>query len=84
MAKNNALKKSYQQMIDWNLYRLDQNNKSLSKLNTVLTKLDRTQPANEIYEADISDMESLKIIFETSIRNLDGKIQKYRDLLAEM
>lgn len=78
------LKESYQLMIDWNKYRLKQNNESLKKLNVLLAALDRDEPADPSYEKDIVDLDSLKIIYETSFRNFDGQIKKYNDLIAEI
>ncbi len=78
------LKKSYQLLINWNKYRLKQNNESLKKLNVLLAALDRDGHADPSYQKDIVDLDSLKIIYETSFRNFDGQIKKYSDLIAEM
>jgi hypothetical protein len=84
MSQGNKLRESFQLMIDWNLYRLKQNNESLSRLEKLLSKLDRDYADNEIYAKDIVDLDSLKIIYETSIRNFDAQIEKYKRLIADM
>ncbi len=75
------LKKNYQQLLEWNTYRLKQNNESLVRLVKLLSKLDRSQSGEEGYEKDIVDLDSLKIIYETSIRNFESQIKKYQDLI---
>lgn len=71
-------------MIDWNRYRLEQNTESLKKLIALLPKLTEEDQADPVYQADIDDLLSLKIIYETGIRNFEGKIDKYTELLEEM
>jgi len=71
-------------MIDWNKYRLKQNSESLKKLNVLLSRLEREEQADPVYEKDIVDLDSLKIIYETGIRNFEGQIQKYKELLASV
>jgi hypothetical protein len=75
------LKKSYQLMIDWNLDRIKQNCQSQKKLALLLAKLGRYLPADPVYDKDVDDLESLRIIFETSIRTFEGQVEKYTDLL---
>jgi len=84
MAKTNKLEKAYQQMIDWNLYRAEQNGESLTKLTKILSELDRDLEGDETYAKDIVDLDSLKIIYETSIRNFEGQVDKYRQLISEL
>ncbi len=84
MSKLDKLKKNYQYMIDWNLYRLDQNNESLEKLKKLLTKLDRNMDGDAAYEKDVVDLDALKLIYETSIRNFEGQVDKYRNLIENM
>ncbi|WP_149244105.1 hypothetical protein [Dyadobacter sp. 32] len=84
MSKLDKRKKNYQYMIDWNLYRLDQNNKSLEKLDKLLTKLDRNMDGDAAYEKDVVDLDALKLIYETSIRNFEGQVDKYRNLIENM
>ncbi|MCF2447089.1 hypothetical protein L0657_24255 [Dyadobacter sp. CY345] len=81
MAKNRDIKTSYQYLIDWNRYRLEQNKQSLEKLLTLLPKLDRELEADKMYEADIDDLESLRIIYETGIRNFESQIDRYQKLI---
>ena len=71
-------------MIDWNLYRAEQNGESLKKLTKMLSELDRDLKGDETYEKDIVDLDSLKIIYETSIRNFEGQVDKYRNLISEL
>lgn len=68
-------------MIDWNVYRLDQNKESYEKLIKLLPGLATDDTADAVYQADVDDMESLRLIYETAIRNFEGKIQKYKELL---
>ena len=84
MTENDKLKKSYQKMIDWNLYRLEQNNQSLDKLLKLLPKLDRSLEADPIYQKDVVDLDSLKIIYETGIRGFESQIERYEKLLKEI
>jgi hypothetical protein len=77
-----SLKKGYQHMIDWNEYRLVQNQESLKKLIELLPEFESADQGDPVYQADFDDLLSLKIIYETGIRNFEGKIQKYKELLA--
>lgn len=79
-----VLKEKYQYMVDWNLYRLEQNKESLDKLMILLSRLGTELEGDATYQADLLDFQSLKIIYETSIRNFEGKIQKYNELLEEL
>ncbi len=71
-------------MIDWNKYRLEQNTESLTKLIALLPELPEPDQADPVYQADIDDLLSLKIIYETGIRNFESKIDKYSELLDEL
>ena len=82
--KKNSLQQAYQKMIDWNNYRLEQNTESLNKLITLISELTDEDQADPVYEADIDDLLSLKIIYETGIRNFESKIDKYNELLTEL
>jgi len=84
MAKKDSLKKSYQHLIDWNSYRLEQNKQSLEKLLALLPKLDREQQGDKMYDADLDDLESLKIIYETGIRSFESQIERYQKLISEV
>jgi len=79
-----GLKQKYQQMADWNLYRLKQNKASLEKLLKLLPELDTATGAAEVYEADLDDLQSLRLIYETSIRNFESKVDIYRNLIIEL
>ena len=79
-----GLKQKYQQMADWNLYRLEQNKSSLEKLMKLLPELDNAEGAAEVYEADLDDLQSLRLIYETSIRNFESKVDIYRNLISEL
>ena len=76
--------KSYQRMIAWNSYRLKQNNQSLQKLKILLSQLNRNEPADQTYEKDIVDLDALRMIYETSIRNFESQIEKYTDLVRNL
>lgn len=82
--KTSSLAKTYQQMIDWNVYRLDQNKESYQKLVELLPTLTIDENADAVLQADVDDMESLRLIYETAIRNFEGKIQKYEELLSAL
>lgn len=84
MPTANKLKKAYQQMIDWNLYRAKQNGESLKKLTKMLSGLDRDLEGSSVYAKDVVDLNSLKIIYETSIRNFEGQVDKYKKLIEEL
>ena len=81
MKKKNTLKEAYQHMIRWNEYRLAQNQQSLEELINLIPKLKEEEQADPIYQADVDDLLSLKIIYETGIRSFEGKIQKYTELI---
>ena len=82
--KKNTLKEGYQLMIKWNEYRLSQNRQSLDKLVKLIPKLKEEAQANPVYQADIDDLLSLKIIYETGIRGFESKIEKYTELIDEI
>ncbi|MCE7070644.1 hypothetical protein LZG74_10040 [Dyadobacter sp. CY327] len=83
MAKKN-LKASYQKMLEWNQYRAEENSGSLKKLLQLLSELDRESEADETYEKDIDDLESLKFIYETGIRKFESQVDKYKALIAQL
>ncbi|WP_221392757.1 hypothetical protein [Dyadobacter sp. NIV53] len=82
--KNESLKERYQLLIDWNTYRLEQNTESLEKLLVLLPKLDKELEGDESYKSDIPDLHSLKVIYETGIRNFESTIDKYNSLLKDL
>jgi hypothetical protein len=84
MAKNNNLKKSYQKLLEWYQYRAEENAGSLKKLQKLLAELDRESQASEAYEKDVDDLESLKFIYETGIRNFESQVDKYKAMIAEL
>ncbi|WP_439583036.1 hypothetical protein [Dyadobacter bucti] len=84
MTQKNDLKRSYQKMLDWYQYRADENSSSLKKLVKLLGEIDRTSTANETYEKDIVDLESLKFIYETSIRKFESQVDTYKIMIAEL
>ncbi len=84
MAAKKSLKDSYQKMLDWNQYRAQENSASLKKLLKLLSQLDRVSEASPTYEKDVDDLESLKFIYETSIRNFESQVDKYKALIAEL
>jgi hypothetical protein len=81
MAQNSNLKKSYKKLPDWYQYRAKENSKSLEKLLKLLTELERESNGNAAYDKDIDDLESLKFIYETSIRNFESQVDKYRKMI---
>ena len=83
MAKKN-LKASYQKMLEWNQYQAEENSGSLKKLLQLLSELDRESEADETYEKDIDDLESLKFIYETGIRKFESQVDKYKALIAQL
>ena len=83
MAKK-KLKASYQKMLEWNQYRAEENSGSLKKLLQLLSELDRESEADETYEKDIDDLESLKFIYETGIRKFESQVDKYKALIAQL
>lgn len=80
---NSALKEKYRLMMEWHQYRLEQNQESLNKLMELLPQLGHESEEDAVYLADYEELQSLKLIYETSLRNFDGKIAKYEQLLAE-
>jgi len=84
MTKKTSLGASYKQLIDWNTYRLKQNKQSLEKLLVLLTKVDKEYIDNKEYAKDIDDLESLKIIYETGIRNFESQIERYQKLMDSL
>ena len=82
--KNKDLKERYQLLIEWNQYRLDQNKESLDKLIELLPKLETVLEGDASFETDIPDLHSLKVIYETSIRNFESKVDKYKELIGEL
>jgi len=81
---NKPLKEKYQHMLEWHQYRLEQNQESLNRLTELLPKLGHEPDEDAVYLADYEELLSLKLIYETSLRNFDGKIAKYEQLLAEL
>ncbi|MCF2487670.1 hypothetical protein [Dyadobacter sp. CY347] len=79
-----SLKESYQKMLEWNQYRAEENSGSLKKLLQLLSELDRESEADEAYEKDIDDLESLKFIYETGIRKFESQVDKYKALIAQL
>ncbi|SKB78745.1 hypothetical protein [Dyadobacter psychrophilus] len=84
MASNNNLKKSYQKLLNWYKYRAEENSKSLLKLQKLLSELDRESQGNEVYDKDIDDLESLKFIYETGIRNFESQVDKYQKMIKDL
>ncbi|KQS33946.1 hypothetical protein [Dyadobacter sp. Leaf189] len=84
MKKKDSLKKSYMKMLEWYQYRAEENTGSLKKLQKLLAELDRESEASEAYEKDVDDLESLKFIYETGIRNFESQVEKYKAMIAEM
>ena len=84
MTKKTSLGASYKQLIDWNTYRLKQNKQSLEKLLVLLTKVDKEYIDDKEYAKDIDDLESLKIIYETGIRNFESQIERYQKLMDSL
>ena len=82
--KKNTLKEGYQLMIKWNEYRLSQNRQSLDKLVKLIPKFKEEAQADPVYQADIDDLLSLKMIYETGIRGFESKIEKYTELIDEI
>ncbi len=71
-------------MLEWYQYRAEENTGSLKKLQKLLAELDRESEASEAYEKDVDDLESLKFIYETGIRNFESQVEKYKAMIAEM
>lgn len=81
MAKKSSLKENYSKLLEWYQYRAQENAGSLEKLLALLAVLDRKVDGPAEYEKDIDDLESLKFIYETGIRNFESQVDKYRELL---
>lgn len=84
MGKDTKLKNSYKKMLEWYEYRAAENSRSLEKLLKLLPELDIESPADPSYDKDVDDLESLKLIYETSIRNFESQVDKYRKLIDEI
>ncbi|MCE6988098.1 hypothetical protein [Dyadobacter sp. CY323] len=84
ITKENALKANYQKLLDWYTYRAKENTGSMEKLLTLLSELDRDVQAPDDYEKDVDDLESLKFIYETGIRNFESQVDKYRKLIESI
>ncbi|KAA6439793.1 hypothetical protein FEM33_10550 [Dyadobacter flavalbus] len=80
----NTLKEKYRLMLEWHQYRLEQNQESLNRLTELLPKLDHEPDEDAVYRADYEELLSLKLIYETSLRNFEGKTAKYEQLLSEL
>lgn len=81
MADKTNLRSSYELMLQWYEYRAEENTQSLHKLHKLLPELDRQSTADPTYEKDVDDLESLKLIYETSIRNFESQADRYRKLI---
>ena len=79
-----ALKDQYQNIIDWNVYRVEQSQESLNKLIDLLPKLGTGEEGDVSHQQEIVEMHSLALIYETGIRNMEGKVDKYKKLLEEL
>jgi len=84
MTQKAKLKKNYQKLLDWYQYRAEENTGSHKKLLDLLAVLDKDLEADESYDKDIDDLESLKIIYETGIRRFESQVEKYRKLIADL
>lgn len=84
MASHHSLKKSYQKLLKWYQYRAEENSKSLIKLQKLLSELDRESQGNAVYDKDIDDLESLKFIYETGIRNFESQVDKYQKMIKDL
>jgi hypothetical protein len=84
MGKDTKLKNSYKKMLEWYEHRAVENSRSLEKLLKLLPELDIESPADPSYDKDVDDLESLKLIYETSIRNFESQVDKYRKLIDEI
>lgn len=83
MNQESRLKNSYKKMLAWYAYRAKENAKSLEKLLQLLPELDTESKADETYDKDVDDLESLKLIYETSIRNFESQVDKYKKLIED-
>ncbi|QRR00720.1 hypothetical protein [Dyadobacter sandarakinus] len=84
MPAQNDLKKNYKMLLDWYGYRARENAGSLKKLQKLLAVLNRDVEGGKVYDKDIDDLESLKFIYETGIRNFESQVEKYQALLDEL
>lgn len=84
MNQKAMLKKNYQKLLDWYQYRAEENTVSHQKLLDLLATLDKDLQADESYDKDIDDLESLKLIYETGIRRFESQVEKYQKLIADL
>ncbi|NIJ52436.1 hypothetical protein [Dyadobacter arcticus] len=84
MPTKTPIKKNYQMLLEWYQYRAGENAGSLKKLLKLLSKLDRNAEGTAAYDKDIDDLESLKFIYETGIRNFESQVDKYRTMIEEL
>jgi hypothetical protein len=84
MTQKSKLKKNYQRLLDWYQYRAEENKGSLQKLLELLAELDRDVRADDSYDKDIDDLESLKIIYETGIRRFESQVDEYRNRIEAL
>lgn len=84
MTEKSKLKRNYQRLLDWYQYRAEENKGSQQKLLALLAKLDRDVQADDSYEKDIDDLESLKIIYETGIRRFESQVDEYRNRIKAL
>lgn len=84
MKNSNNLTDNYQSLVTWYKYCARENKKSLGKLQQLLDSLHRAVNADNDYEKDVDDLESLKLIYETALRRHESLIDKYKARLAEM
>jgi len=71
-------------LLDWYQYRAEENTGSHQKLLDLLAELDKDLEADESYDKDIDDLESLKIIYETGIRRFESQVEKYQKLIGDL
>jgi cell division protein FtsB len=83
MTGNKALKSSYKQLHAWYVYRAKQNTQSLDRLLKLLARIDKESDQSEAYQKEMDDLESLRLIYETGIRNFESQINRYKNLIAE-
>ncbi|MDR6806042.1 hypothetical protein J2Y45_003234 [Dyadobacter sp. BE34] len=84
MTRKAEQKKNYQMLLDWYQYRAEENKGSHKKLLDLLAKLNKNLEADESYDKDIDDLESLKIIYETGIRRFESQVEKYQRLIDDL
>lgn len=75
---------NYQMLLNWYKYRAEENTGSHKKLLDLLAKLNKDLKADESYDQDINDLESLKIIYETGIRRFESQVEKYQRLIDRL